>query len=151
MLTYWVAAVFTSIKECISSTGEGIAFPLVGQNPEHNILRCQMCTPKSNSRKVWGTSKSIVNSQIYLLLVHIDSCIQSDVKGAAWQDMPREKQSIKHEWTYVGSCITWFAFLHLLFTCIENWSTNSCSSAYIKVSFSISKLHPQRVRGNRVE
>lgn len=80
MSTYWVAAGFTSIKECISSTEKGIVFLLVGQNPEQKVLRCQVSVPKSTLREVWGTSKSTVNSQIYLLLVHMDSCMQKDIK-----------------------------------------------------------------------
>lgn len=109
MSTYWVAADFTSTKECISRTGKGIVFSLVGQKPEQKVLRYQISVPKSTSREVWGTSKSTVSSQIYLLLVHMDSCVHRDVKGQpSWTCLMGNRAPSMLEW------ITWFAFLHLL-------------------------------------
>lgn len=110
MSAYWVAADLTSIKECISSTGKGIVFPLVGQKPEQKVLRCQINIPKSTSREVWGTSKSTVSSQIYLLLVHMDSCVRRDVKG----------QPSWHAWwgTEHQACLNASLDLHFYICCL---------------------------------
>lgn len=115
--TYWVAAGFTSLKECISATGKGIVFLLVGQKPEQKILRHQVSVPKS-------TLRGLRNIQEHSELPDLPtSCAHGLLRamghqGTARLVVPGGEQSTQRAWMYVGSCNTRFAFLHLLFTYI---------------------------------
>lgn len=109
MSAYWVAADLTSIKECISSTGKGIVFPLCRAEARAESPKMPNKHTKINLKR--GLRNIQEHSELPdLLLVHMDSCVHRDVKG----------QPSWHAWwgTEHQACLNASLDLHFYICCL---------------------------------